>query len=373
MNVGAVEHLTCTLIGAEYGFGQPGVRECIERVGDGCTALQAAEAQIDVVVGICIAVIIVTTATTRRAGGAGSTGRAGSHGSAQAEELIGALAAIGYADIVEHRAVGTGRCGGDLCCIRSARVHLLDDGLRNHAHGCAEVADLIYHGVLVHGIVGLLPGEHFDDAQGIGVLEGSGVTGHHGCLPGELRREGGQLGDGLQALAGGRGRQELGRLGIVADIEHGKATRGRAGHHGVGQRGVPAVGGEVELVLSLRQKAEGTVGVVREKVGRRTDLVHRDVVEEAAHLGRSQDSSASGRHHDGELGLAGGRGAHTEPAGRIHLLHLHDQIDVGIILTRIGEGYVEIVGGLGDVEHHLGRQDRLYGRYRDGNVLSTES
>ena len=372
-NVGRLEHLACTAVGTETGGGQPGVRKIVERVGDGCTALQAAEAQIDVVVGICIAVIIVTTATTRRTGGTGSARSSGDNGSAQTEELIGALAAIGYADIVEHGAVGIGRCGSDLCRIRGARTHLLDDGGGYHTHGSTEVADLIHHGVLVHGVVGLLAGEHFDDAYGVGVLQGGGVTCYHRSLPSELRREGVQLGDGLQALAGGRRRQELRCLGIVTDIEHGKSARGRAGHHGVGQRGVPAVGGEVELVLSLRQKTEGAVGIVREKVGRRTDLVHRDVVEEAAHLGRSQDSSTSGRHHDGELGLARGRGAHTESAGRVHLLHLHDQIDVGIILTRIGEGYVEIVGGLGDVEHHLGRQDRLYGRYRDGNVLSTES
>ena len=92
----------------------------------------------------------------------------------------------------------------------------------------------------------------------------------------------------------------------------------------------------------------------------------------SANLGRLEDMGAAGGNHDGQFRLPPCGGTQAETAGRVDLLHLHDEVNIGIVLARVAQRDVEVVGGFRDVEHHLRRQDGLSGTHRDSDLLGTE-
>ena len=290
----------------------------------------------------------------------------------QAEELIGTLTFIGDVNIVKHRSVEIGSISSDLCSIGSTFCHLLYDSLGYHAHRCAKVAGLIDNRVIVHGLVWHLSGQYLHDAERIGVLYDIGIAGYDGCQPCKLRGHGIEFSHAQQLIACGHGCQELGCLRIIADAEHGETTGRRTGDDGGRQGGIPAICRHVQLILSFRQQAEGAIGIVIKESLWGRDFIKGDMVEKAADFNGSKDTCAASAHHDRQLWLTSGRSAQAKTTVGIHLLYLHNEIDIGIVFTRIGEGDIEIIGGLRDIEHYLRRQDGLRRGDSHRDVLSTQ-
>ena len=227
---------------------------------------------------------------------------------------------------------------------------------------------MVHHILSVHHLIGHLTWQEFHHAEVIVVSCGQRVAVRGWCLPRELWRHRIQVCHtqivGVEAIAG-KGREERRCLGLVADLEECRASGWSTDYKWFRAVEIPSVGRQADPIVSFRQQAEGAVHVVVKEIQRSGNLAQRNMVEKSPNLGRRKLTGTTGGHDDGQLGLALRRHADRQFAGWNNLLQLHHQIDVLINIRVIGEGDIEIVRRVHDIEHQLRRQDFL--NRSDGN------